>query len=197
MEMNPIKHNVELRMERKMLDDIPLFSAPEGFDIHWFQRGDEVSWRKIQDASDKFQVINEELFADQFGYDIQRHTDRICFIKDLSDEILVGVAAAWWQELLDGTNWGKVHWVAILPSHQSLGLSRVLLSEVCRRLRKLGHTKTFLTTSSARIPALNLYRKFGFKPVISSRRDWQTWRTIEPHLKLGLGADFPSVWAND
>jgi hypothetical protein len=50
---------------------------------------------------------------------------------------------------------------------------------VCLRLRELGHTGAYLTTSAARIPALNLYHQFGFVPVIRDETERAVWQEIE------------------
>jgi ribosomal protein S18 acetylase RimI-like enzyme len=78
---------------------------------------------------------------------------------------------------------GRVHWVAILPAFQGRGLAKPLLTAVCLRLRELGHTSAYLSTSAARIPALNLYRQFGFAPVIRDEMERAVWQEIELYLR--------------
>ena len=66
------------------------------------------------------------------------------------------------------------------------GLSMPLLAAVCDRLKSLGHCKTFLTTQTCRVPAINLYAKFGFVPVIESDADRQIWKELARHVKYPL-----------
>jgi GNAT superfamily N-acetyltransferase len=76
-----------------------------------------------------------------------------------------------------------VHWVAIVPEQQGRGLGKVLMTIVCHRLRELGHRRTYLTTSTARIPAINLYRHFDFVPLIRAPDDAAIWRELNRCLK--------------
>jgi GNAT superfamily N-acetyltransferase len=66
---------------------------------------------------------------------------------------------------------------------QGKGLANPLMSIICHRLRELGHSRFYLTTSTARIPAINLYLKFGFQPEINSNEDLLAWREISNKLK--------------
>ncbi len=174
--------NIPLKMIRENLEDIPQFALPEGFSLRWFQPGDEKVWRKIQAAADKFIEITAELFAQQFGNDEALLSQRQCYLLDAHGNP-IGTTTAWFNDNFEGARVGRVHWVAILPEHQGKGLSKPLMLAVCRRLKELGHTRTYLSTSSARIPAIKLYLQFGFTPLIHSENDAEIWRELEKILK--------------
>ena len=78
--------------------------------------------------------------------------------------------------------------MAILPPWQGQGLARPLLSAVCTRLASLGHRRALLRTSTARIPAINLYLHFGFQPVITTPADRDAWRSVMALVKYPLGS---------
>jgi len=73
-----------------------------------------------------------------------------------------------------------------VPRMQGRGLSKPFLSIVLKRMRELGHDRACLVTQTVRIPAINLYRKFGFIPHIRNRLDKTAWQQIGPKLKQPL-----------
>jgi GNAT superfamily N-acetyltransferase len=182
--MDRIREYISIKMVRGNLDDVPEYDLPVGYSIHWYQSGYEEYWQKVQLLADEYTRVTPNLFEEQFGTDIQLLSERQCFLLDNKEEI-IGTATAW----LDGQDEkppGRVHWVAIIPQQQGKGLAKPLLTIVCKRLKALGHNKTCLTTQTVRIPAINLYAKFGFAPVIDSDRDREIWEKLRQHVKYPL-----------
>ena len=184
--MSFIEQNTKVVMERASLAAIPEYGLPQGFALRWYQAGDEAAWLQIQAAADKLNDITADLFCKTFGNEQTTHKQRICFLTTATGEP-IGTAAAWWGEEGAEARWGRIHWVAILPSFQGRGLAKPLLTAVCLRLRELGHTSAYLTTAAARIPALNLYHQFGFVPVIRNETERAVWQEIELYLHRNSG----------
>ena len=192
--------NIPLKMIRENLEDIPQFALLENLSLRWFQPGDEKVWRQIQSAADKFNDITPELFQRQFAGGTERGlqsaspnecrsginsallSERQCYLLDARGNA-IGTATAWFNDNFEGARVGRVHWVAILPEDQGKGLSKPLMTAICRRLNELGHTRTYLSTSSARIFAIRLYLKFGFVPLIRGQDEAATWETLQAQLK--------------
>jgi ribosomal protein S18 acetylase RimI-like enzyme len=91
----------------------------------------------------------------------------------------IGTATAWFKDNFEGRRFGRVHWVAIVPEYQGRGLAKPLMSTICRRLQELGHDCAYLTTSTARLPAINLYRRFGFEPLIRTPEEADIWKRLD------------------
>jgi GNAT superfamily N-acetyltransferase len=168
--------SVPVRMIRDHLNDIPHYKLPEPYTIRPYQAGDETAWLDIQAATDRYNPITPELFGAQFGSDPKLLADRQFYLCDETTRP-IGTATAWfgqgaWQ------GWGRLHWVAIVPAHQGRGLAKPLMTVTCRRLRELGHRRAYLTTATARIPAIGLYLKFGFRPDIQTEQDVESWRGV-------------------
>jgi len=186
--MSFIEQNAKVAMERASLAGVPEYGLPQGFALRWYRGGDEVAWRKIQAAADQYNDISADLFLTAFGSEQAAHEQRICLLTTAAGDP-IGTAAAWWgQEGAEGAR-GRVHWVAIVPAFQGRGLAKPLLAAVCLRLRDLGHASAYLTTSAARIPALNLYHQFGFVPLIREEAERAVWREIELYLQGGPHSD--------
>lgn len=184
-------------MTRSSLDNIPEFAPPPGFQVRWYQPGDEAHWLRIHLVADPLNRITPELFEQQFAVRTVRACrpalsdespnglksalrdlcERQCYLLAPTGEV-IGTGTAWFSDHFEGGRWGRVHWMAILPEFQGRGLGKALLSVICRRLRQLQHERAFLTTSTARLPAIKLYRKFGFEPLIRSAEDENLWRAM-------------------
>jgi GNAT superfamily N-acetyltransferase len=147
-------------MERQDLKGIARFDLEEPCTIRTYQPGDERHWYSIHLEADKLSNITQELFASQFGSDQRVLSTRQLYLCDADS--VVGTATAWYGDTYKDGSYGRVHWVAIRPSHQGRGLSKPLLSEVLQTLARLGYTKAYLTTSRLRPVAMHLYRSFGF-----------------------------------
>src|SRR5262245_12042925 len=165
--MNLSERHVRLTMVRENWDRLPDFSLPAGYSVRWYQSGDERHWVEIHVAADTHNFITPELFEREFGGAKDALKDRQCFLCDANERV-IGTATAWFNDNFNGCSSGRVHWVAIVPEQQGRGLAKPLMTVVCRRLENLGHTRAYLTTSSARIAAINLYCAFGFLPMIRS-----------------------------
>ena len=161
-------------MIREHLDDIPDFALPAGYSTRWYQPGDEKSWYRIHTLADKYTKVTPNLYKKEFGSDTQILAERQCFLLD-SKRIIIGTATAWFDEH-DEHSVGRIHWIALVPAEQSKGLAKPLLTVVCNRIKDLGHSKAYLTTQTMRIPAINLYLKFGFIRFL---------RNSGAHVKIG------------
>jgi GNAT superfamily N-acetyltransferase len=175
--MNTPETPVSLKMVRWNLEHIPQFALPEGFALRWYQPGDEQAWLKIHLAADRFNSITPGLFAQQFGADPVLLGQRQCYLLADHGE-LIGTGTAWFNDDFQGQPFGRVHWVALLPRYQGLGLSKPLMTALCQRLRELGHERAYLSTSSARLAAINLYRRFGFVPFLENDGQAEVWRRM-------------------
>jgi len=182
--MDVTREYIDVRMNRENLDDIPDCTLPAGYSIRWYRQGDEDIWLRIQSLADKYAKVTPALFEEEFGTDANLLSERQCFLCD-GDDNAIGTASAWLADHGEEPL-GRIHWVAIVPEHQGKGLAEPLLAAVCNKLKSLGHNKAYLTTQTCRLPAISLYAKFGFVPVIESDHDRKIWRDLERHIKRPL-----------
>ena len=168
-------------MRRDSLVGVPEYSLPPECSLRLYRPGDAKIWTAIHIAADKYNEFPPQRFSQEFGHDEAVLSQRQFFLC-APDKTPIGTATAWWGDDWEDGCWGRIHWVAIVPQFQGRGLAKPLLSTVCKRLRALRHTRAYLTTSTARLPAINLYRRCGFVPHIRSADEKQTWRELEEHL---------------
>lgn len=175
---------LHLRMVRADLEDIPTFELPAGYTLRRYEPGDEEAWVEIERQADRYNVITPDLFRREFGGDVEALRLRQYYLCDAAGAA-VGTTTAWYGDESRGRDWGRVHWVAIVPPMQGRGLSKPLLAAACNRLRALGHERAYLSTETPRVPAICLYLKFGFLPEIGGSEDARAWRLARDRLPEG------------
>jgi GNAT superfamily N-acetyltransferase len=177
--MNPPRR---VMMVRPHLDHLPSHPLPEPYRIRWYAEGDDDRWMAIKAASDVYHAAPADFFTHTYGGHRDLLGERQAFLCDGAGEA-VGTVTAWFEEL-DGARCGKVNWLLLSPRAQGLGLSKPLLSACCARLAELGHTSAMLYTLIVRMPAINLYRGFGFVPLIHEPSDVDAWDGVSPGMKV-------------
>lgn len=86
------------------------------------------------------------------------------FFAELKNEI-VGTVAAWAHEEknIKGLDGGEIRALGVTPEHRNLGIGKHLMREALRYLISRGMRKFYLGTDSYNLPALSIYRRFGFR----------------------------------
>ncbi len=186
--------NIPVLMRCPDLAGTPHHALPQGHALRTYRPGDEQAWIDIHRAADPYNTASLELFESQFGAHREDLPRRQFYLLGPAGEP-IGTATAWFGRPPGGAAIGRVHWVAILPSHQGRGLAKPLLSAVCRRLLQLGHREAYLTTSTARVPAINLYFRFGFLPDLDSTPCQDAWRLLLDRNPEGQGGLRPELAA--
>jgi GNAT superfamily N-acetyltransferase len=177
--------DVMVDMIREDLEDMPNYPLPSPYSVRWYQPGDDKTWLQIESKAEPSITFTPQTFVNDFGSAPQRLAERQCFLCD-GHGTAIGTATACFDDDYLGLPYGRVHWVAIVPEMQGRGLAKPLMSVTCNRLRDLGHVRGHLLTSTARVPAINLYLRFGFVPVILSAEDLCVWHDLEDGLREPL-----------
>jgi GNAT superfamily N-acetyltransferase len=179
--VNIVERNESLDLVREDLSDVPHHALPPGYAVRWYKVGDERLWVQVYGAAESYFEVTEELWEREFGRQTAQLAERQFFLVDERRKA-VATATAWWDDDYRGGVWGRVHWVAVVPDRQGRGLAKPLMTIVCGRLRDLGHGRACLSTSTGRVRAVNLYRKFGFVPHVRSEAELEVWRALAPWL---------------
>jgi GNAT superfamily N-acetyltransferase len=152
----------------------PRSGLPAGYRLRTYQPGDQAAWVDIHRLADLYNPASLGLFEQQFEAAREELPRRQFYLHDPAGRP-VGTATAWFGQPPGRSLVGRVHWVAIVPAEQGRGLAKPLLSAVCSRLLELGHRQAYLTTSTSRLPAINLYFAYGFLPELDSTTSRQAW----------------------
>ena len=82
------------------------------------------------------------------------------YLTALAGDVVIGTAGA----VLNPFE-GQVANIAVLPAYRRLGVASALLDALVRDISARGMNEIVLETAEDNLPALALYRKFGFVPV--------------------------------
>lgn len=169
---------MDTEMTRANMDDLPAYDFPEGYRMRHWQAGDMQLWLDLHIPLFAEGEINEALFHQEYGHDNALHEQRIYFL--MHEEQVIGTISAWFGDYgLDkdfgDRSLGRIHWVVIEPDYQGKGLSKPMMAYACHKLKELGHQSAFLFTATELTPAIGLYLKFGFQPVITSDELQAAW----------------------
>lgn len=168
---------IEVAMQLGTLDGEPARFG-SAYTLRGFLPGDDATWLELQQSTGIYGQLDPDLFVRQFG--LAPH-GRQFFVIDGS--LAVATGTAWYGVPLRGERWGRLHWVAVRPSHQRRGLGLQLCRHLLAVLREFGHAAAFLTTGSENWPAITLYRRLGFTPWIRTTEEAAFWAAQEGQQK--------------
>ena len=169
---------------------------PAGYRLSGYQPGYEVGWAELHVAVDQFESVDEgiAMYKREFFTDPEKQRTHCLFILDETERV-VAVTSLW-----DGDHYGeilpRIHWVAVHPDAQGLGLAKYLLAQALDLHRKLygEHACIYLATQTWSWRAIHLYKRFGFEPYLGPKPvnwrhdgDYETnnryaWEQIEAKL---------------
>ena len=168
----------QLVMVRHDLDALPDIVLPDGFVIRTYQDGDASGWEQVvSTAFDRPFDFAETMAGD--GVDLSR----IGLIWH--GDVAVATASAWERERWDavlGQGTGYVHYVATLPGYGGKGLGSAISLWTLHAFVKMGKKRAVLQTDDMRIPAIAVYLKLGFRPLVIDENQYARWQSIFAQL---------------
>jgi GNAT superfamily N-acetyltransferase len=137
-------------------------------------------WLDIQRDAEPYFPVPDDLFAREFGRDPQATQWRSFLMVDAKG-VAVGTISAWYNRDRRGLDYGMIHWVAVRPAYQGLGLGKAGLAYALQQLAQW-HERASLGTQSKRLPAIRMYLNFGFLPDLEAPGASVGWREVKAHL---------------
>jgi len=154
---------VDVLMHRKKDAPIPVIKLPDNFSFSFFQSGDEKEWAKIEASVLEFPDELNALIYFQKNYlpFISELEKRCLFIENEKGE-KVATSTAWWNYTGNRRDpW--LHWVAVKPQYQNLGLGKAVISKITQRMTEIeGNRDFYLHTQTWSHRAIKLYEKLGY-----------------------------------
>jgi len=157
-----------MRLDNNVFESAPVL--PPGFSFKFFSLSDVCNWARIETSVLEFDTVTkaEEFFKAAFLPYKDDLPERCLFVLN-SDGLPIGTANAWYSDSEMGRR-ALVHWVAVCPEYQGLGLGKALVKKVLSVLYSLDKDKqVWLHTQTWSHPAIKLYHTLGFNMVQEER----------------------------
>lgn len=146
------------------LTDIPRLEFPLGMYVRAYRAGDGATWTRIHEDTGFYGTLSTGLHEREFGCNDAALAERQLFVVDAEGHD-IATATAWLNDPAHGLPGGRLHWVAVIPTAQRMGVASALVGAVAARFEALGETAAYLTTDSHNARAIALYGRLGFRLV--------------------------------
>jgi len=143
----------------------PVYPLPGGFRFTFYEEGDEISWARIEasvlEFSSEFAALVH--FREKFS-DYQDELRKRCIFIENVEGRKVATSMAWWLEIA-GHRQPRLHWVAVEPNYQGIGLGKAIISRVTELMTEHeGDVAFCLSTQTWSYKAVNIYKEHGYEP---------------------------------
>lgn len=155
--------NIPVCMIRKNFHHLaPVYPLPDGFTIVHYARH-AAAWARVETLAGEFDNEVDALrhFREEFVPQARDLAERMLFIQ-APDGQICATATAWYGTWY-GVPMGRLHWVAVIPAYQGLGLSKALVSRLLYLLANY-HDMAYLTSQTISWKAIKVYLDYGFAP---------------------------------
>ncbi|GAA3402537.1 GNAT family N-acetyltransferase [Paenibacillus hodogayensis] len=151
-------------MKREAGTPLPQADLPEGFRFALYRDGDEQAWGEIETSVLEFEQTEEAVryFRENYAAYATEVKRRTLFVER-EDGKKVATFTAWWN-YTGRRRYPFMHWVAVKPRYQGLGLGKAIIARGVRLMTELeGDCVMYIPTQTWSHKAIRLYLWAGFE----------------------------------
>lgn len=145
-------------------DKRPRAALPRGYRFVHYRPGDFCSWYEIQRSVGEFEGEEpgqaEAYFLKTYGSDPARLRE-CCIFAESETGKKAGAITAWRE--LDQRQTPSLHWLAVRPEAQGMGIGLALICRAQSLFKERGELPVYLHTQPWSYAAIRLYLKSGFR----------------------------------
>jgi len=155
--------NIIMKIQWDKIKSIAKPILPDGFSFRFFTAGDEIHWARIEASVLEFDSV--DLARSYFEMSYLPHKEnlekRCVFVVDRSG-LPIATASSWFADSELGYQ-ASLHWVAVCPEYQGLGIGKAITQQALINFRNLEpNNPVFLHTQTWSHTAVKLYHDLGF-----------------------------------
>ncbi|OLZ09598.1 GNAT family N-acetyltransferase [Sulfobacillus thermosulfidooxidans] len=155
-------------MKRPASLPMPTGDLPEGWRLCSYESGNDQQWAEIERSVGEFDNIAtaRSYFHDHYLVFPNEVRKRVLFVQSPKGAF-AGTVTAWWNDTGNRRD-ASLHWLAVRPAYQRMGLGRALVAHCLSLIKQLeGHCEVWLHTQTWSHRAIRLYLSAGFRIVAS------------------------------
>lgn len=139
------------------------YNLPKGFRFTRFQPGDEREWADIETRVLEFSDEEEARTYFQKEYlPYGKELSERCYFVSTAEGRKIATATAWWSHR-NQVRVPSLHWIAVSPDFQGLGLGKALVAKALSASIVLdGDRDSFIHTQTWSYSAVGIYLKAGY-----------------------------------
>lgn len=145
---------------------------PEGYMVRQFRHGDEEQYDEL------FHLAFED--QGRFPEILERTLEQGFFLVEYleSHAVISSCLAFHGSSSPRHPDAGQLGWLVTDPAHTGKDLGTIVSALATNRLLAQGYTRPFLGTEDARLLAISIYLKLGWRPYIYSESTESRWKLI-------------------
>lgn len=155
---------LNILMKREKGKQVIDYDLPDGFKFTFFEAGDEIEWAEIETSVGEFDRALDALVYFQKGFiPYIKELERRCLFVENHEGLKVATLTMWWDYTgIRRDPW--IHWVAVRPEYQGMGLGKAIVSKGMRLMIEIeGDRDVYLHTQTWSYKAIGIYKSVGFK----------------------------------
>ena len=168
------KEGLKMIWPADLLDSPPAVHLPEGYTLRTFQPGDETPFYELMGLAG-FGHWDDEIMQPWRDMVLP---DGWFLIVDETGGQMVSTAIAHHRPDALHPFGGSLGWLAGHPEHAGKGLGMAISAAVVRRLLEFGYKNIYLNTEDWRLPALSIYLRLGWVPLLYLPDMEERWRDV-------------------
>ena len=155
--------NIIMKIEYNEIKNITSPSLPDGFSFRFFEAGDEAHWARIEASVLEFNSVDDAQNYFEMSYlPHKEHLQMRCVFVLNKDRLPIATATSWFADSELGYQ-ACLHWVAVCPEYQGLGIGKAITQQALVNFQKLEPNKpVWLHTQTWSHTAIRLYHHLGF-----------------------------------
>lgn len=160
----------QLFMRKPRMDDLPPLALPKGFSLHSHTEGMDPIWESIIEKAFGSHFVFDSFIRNGGGY----KPEYVLYIA--KDGVDIATTTAIEKADFPGEGWFRM--VATVPEARGQGAGHLVVLAALHSLAARGYSSVVLSTDDARLPAIRLYRSFGFEPLMTHESHPARWDAV-------------------